>query len=203
VLRTIRTLAPPDVVRGQFRGYRDEPGVRRDSSVETFAAVRLLVDSWRWEGVPFLVRAGKRMAVTATEVVATLKRPPLRALAETSPNRVRFRLGPDVEIGLGVRVKRAGDEWAGDTTELEAVYEPGGDERLPYARLLGDAMRGERTLFTRQDAVEEAWRIVDPVLGDATPVRPYEPGSWGPPEAERLGLPDGGWANPEPQRDRP
>jgi glucose-6-phosphate 1-dehydrogenase len=195
VLRSVRPLAGEDVVRGQFSGYRDEPGVRPGSNVETYAALRLAIDSWRWDGVPFLVRAGKSLPVTATEVVVTLKRPPLRTLANGPENSVRFRLGPQVAIGIGVRVKRPGDEdWRGQHAELDAMYQP--KDLLPYERLLGDAMRGERALFAREDAVEVAWRIVDPVLGDATPVHAYEPGTWGPGEADRLAAGVGGWKNP-------
>jgi glucose-6-phosphate 1-dehydrogenase len=197
VLRAIRPLAPEDLVRGQYEGYRDEPGVARASTVETFAALRLWIDSWRWEGVPFYVRAGKGLPMTSTEVVVTLKRPPLRALADGPPNRVRFRLGPTVGIGLGVRVKRAGEGWKGESTELEAPVETGGGEMSAYERLLGDAMRGDGTLFTRSDAVELAWRTVEGVLDDAAPVFPYRLGSWGPPEASALAPAAGGWCAPE------
>jgi glucose-6-phosphate 1-dehydrogenase len=198
VLRAVRPLAREDVVRGQFRGYRDEPGVAPGSTVETFAALRLAVDSWRWEGVPFLLRAGKRLPLGATEVVATLKRPPLRALAQGPENQVRFRLGPEVSIGLRVRVKCAGEGWAGEGVELDAPYRP--RELLAYERLLGDALRGERALFAREDAVDVAWAIVDPVLGDASPLSEYAPGTWGPREADRLAAGVGGWRDPRPER---
>jgi glucose-6-phosphate 1-dehydrogenase len=194
VLRSVRPFECDDVVRGQYRGYREEPGVAPRSSVETYAALRLWVDSWRWEGVPFLIRTGKRLPVTATEVVATLRRPPLRALAQGAANHVRFRLGPDVAIGLGVRVKKPGGEWEGSSLELDAGVQQ--HDMLPYERLLGDALDGERQLFTREDAVELAWEIVDPVLGDATPLHPYEPGAWGPADAARLAAAVGGWSDP-------
>jgi glucose-6-phosphate 1-dehydrogenase len=195
VLRAVRPLECHDVVRGQYRGYRGEPGVAPGSTVETYAALRLWIDSWRWEGVPFLVRAGKSLPLTATEVVATLKRPPVASFAHGAANRVRFRLGPQIAIALGVRVKRPGEEWRGQTTELDAAYAP--RDMLAYERLLGDAMRGERGLFTRQDAVEVAWEIVEPVLVGETPVHEYEPGTWGPRQAQRLAVNAGGWTDPE------
>ncbi len=198
VFRAIRPLAPKDLVRGQFRGYRDEAGVAPDSTVETYAAVRLCVDSWRWDGVPFFVRAGKRLPVTATEVLVTLKRPPHRAVSRSESNHLRFRLGPDVAIALGARTKRPGDELLSDPTELRVVSRPEGDEMDAYERLLSDAMDGDGTLFARQDEVEQAWAIVDPVLGGVTEVLPYEPGSWGPEAAARLPESVGGWHDPEP-----
>lgn len=197
VLRNIRPLAAQDTVRGQFRGYRKEAGVKPDSNVETYGAVRLYVDSWRWEGVPFHIRAGKCLPVTATEVIVTLKRPPLRKLAEGANNRVRFRLGPETAIGLAARVKRPGEDLRGEPVELMVASNARGDEMEAYERLLGDAMRGDPILFSREDAVEAAWRVVDPILGDATPVHEYEPGSWGPREAERLIAEVGGWHNPK------
>ncbi len=201
ILRTLRPLAPDDVVRGQFRGYRSERGVASDSHVETFVAARLHIDSWRWEGVPFLVRAGKSLATTTTEVIVTLKRPPLSGLCPGETNYVRFRLSPDVTIALGARVKRPGAQMVGDQTELRFVHQPSGDELDAYERLLGDAMDGDATLFARQDAVEAAWAVVDPVLGNVTPVYEYLPGSWGPEEA--VALTEGGraWHNPEPSED--
>ena len=199
VLRSARAPSPEDLVRGQFDGYRQEEGVRPGSTVETYAALRLFVDSWRWEGVPFLLRAGKRLPVTATEVVATLRRPPLPALANGAPNRVRFRLGPEVSIALGVNVKRPGREWEGQLAELDAAYEP--KDMLAYERLLGDAMRGERTLFAREDAVDLSWRIVDPLLAAGTPAHPYAPGTWGPAEADALAAGAGGWLAPSAARE--
>jgi glucose-6-phosphate 1-dehydrogenase len=197
VFRAIRPLDEDTLVRGQYIGYRDEKGVAQASNVETYAAVQLHVDSWRWEGVPFFIRAGKKLPVTSTEVVVTLKRPPLPALADGPPNRVRFRLGPHLGIGLGVRVKKAGEGWQGESTELAAVPKATADEMSAYERLLGDAMRGDGTLFTRSDAVELAWKIVDGVLDDAAPVFPYAPGTWGPPEAAALAPGAGGWCPPE------
>ncbi len=197
VFRTIRPLRPEDVVRGQFRGYRDEEGVAADSTVETYAAVRLAIDSWRWDGVPFLIRAGKSLAATTTEVIVRLKRPPVSRIGPCETNYVRFRLAPDVTIALGGNVKRAGDTMDPEPTELRVVDRPGGDELGAYERLLGDAMEGDPTLFARQDAVEAAWAIVEPVLGDATPLHSYEPGTWGPREAERLTTAAGGWSGPD------
>jgi glucose-6-phosphate 1-dehydrogenase len=193
VLRVIRPLDPANLVRGQFTGYRDEAGVAADSRVETFAAVRLFVDSWRWEGVPFLIRVGKRLPVTTTEVIVDLEKPPLAALAEGKTNYVRFRLSPDVVIAVGAQVKRAGERMTGDETELSFVDRQGGDEMAAYERLIGDAMDGDATLFARQDAVEAAWAIVDPILGDTTVLHEYAPGTWGPPEADALAADSGGW----------
>ena len=193
VFRMIRPLSPADLVRGQFRGYRDEAGVAPQSTVETFAAVRLHIDSWRWDGVPFFIRAGKCLPVTTTEVMVTLKRPPLSRVADGDGNFVRFRLSPDVVIGIGARVKRPGEEMVTEPTELKVVHKPEGDEMDAYERLLGDAMEGDRTLFARQDAVEAAWEIVEPILHDATPILEYDCGSWGPLEAEALTADVGGW----------
>jgi glucose-6-phosphate 1-dehydrogenase len=196
ILRTIRPLSPDDLVRGQFRGYRKEQGVAPDSTVETFAAVRLHIDSWRWEGVPFFIRAGKCLPTTTTEVLVTLKRPPLTHLAPGETNYVRFRLSPDVIIALGARIKRPGERMVGVPTELKVVHHPDGDEMDAYERLLGDAMVGDATLFARQDGVEAAWAIVEPILETATPVHEYEPGTWGPLEADRLVEDVGGWHCP-------
>jgi len=185
VFKAIRPLAPEHVVRGQFRGYRSEDGVAADSSVETFAAMRLHVDSWRWSGVPFYIRAGKHLPVTATEVLVDLERPPFMVFPEPVPslsNYVRFRLGPEVAIAIGARAKRAGDVMAGESIEL-MVRNQRADEMGAYERLIGDAMRGDSNLFARADGVEAAWRIVEPILGDETPIYEYEPGSWGPQEA--------------------
>ena len=193
VFRTIRPLSPDDLVRGQFRGYRKEDGVAPNSAVETFAAVRLHIDSWRWDGVPFFIRAGKCLPLTATEVTVTLKRPPLSRLSPGETNYFRFRLGPDVVIGVGARVKKPGEEWVSEPTELTVVQKPEGDEMDAYERLLGDAMEGDRTLFAREDGVEAAWAIVEPILGDVTPVHEYDCGTWGPPEADALTTDVGGW----------
>jgi glucose-6-phosphate 1-dehydrogenase len=196
VFRMIRPLGAADLVRGQFRGYREEEGVAADSTVETFAAVRLHLDSWRWEGVPFFIRAGKCLAATATEVLVTLRRPPLSKLCPTETNYMRFRLSPEVVIALGARVKRAGDTMETEATELCVVNRPDGRELDAYERLLGDALEGDPTLFARQDAVEAAWAVVQPILGAPTPVHGYEPGSWGPTEAEALTEKIGGWHQP-------
>jgi glucose-6-phosphate 1-dehydrogenase len=196
ILRSIRPLCPEEVVRGQFRGYRQERGVAPDSQVETFAAARLHLDSWRWDGVPFFVRSGKSLATTATEVLVRLKRPPLRKLCEGESNYVRFRLSPDVTIGLGARVKRPGEEMIGDPTELKVAHTADANEMDAYERLLGDAIAGDPTLFARQDTVEACWAVVDPILGSATPVHEYEPGSWGPAQAVNLMADVCCWHNP-------
>ena len=197
VFRMIRPLSPDDLVRGQFRGYRQEDGVAPDSRVETFAAVRLAIDSWRWEGVPFFIRAGKCLATTTTEVLVKLRRPPLSKLCPDEVNYVRFRLSPDVTIAIGARVKQPGGQMLTEPTELKVVDHPEGDEMEAYERLLGDAMAGDATLFARQDAVEAAWAIVQPILGTATPFHEYEPGSWGPAAAAQLAADAGGWHCPE------
>lgn len=196
VFRMIPPLNPAHLVRGQFNGYRKEPGVDAKSEVETFAALRLEVDSWRWAGVPFLIRAGKRLPVTVTEVLVKLRQPPLGKLKPGS-NYFRFRLTPDLSVSLGAQVKRLGPGVQVDQTELSAVYRKKCDELEPYDRLLSDALVGDATLFVRQDAVEAAWSIVDPILGNVTALHPYEPGSWGPVEAERLAADVGGWHNPK------
>jgi len=196
VFRSIRPLDPEDLVRGQFRGYRQEDGVAPDSQVETFAAVRLHIDSWRWEGVPFFIRAGKCLATTTTEVMVTLHRPPLRKLCPDETNYVRFRLSPEVQIGIGARIKRPGEQMASDRTELNVVHHADGNEMDAYERLLGDAMAGDGTLFAREDGVEAAWEIVEPILGSSTPVHEYQPDSWGPAEAAALAADVGGWHCP-------
>jgi glucose-6-phosphate 1-dehydrogenase len=197
-LRAIRPLDPANIVRGQFRGYRDEPGVAPDSDVETFAAVRLHIDNWRWSGVPFCIRAGKRMAVTCTEVLVELRTPPISVFGEDlskHANYVRFRLGPEVVIAIGVRSKLPGERMRGQAVELLAAQDSG-DEMSPYTRLLGDAMKGDPTLFAREDSIEAQWRVVEPILGAAAPLHTYEPGTWGPAEADRLTADIGGWASP-------
>lgn len=197
VIRSMRPLAPAEVVRGQFEGYRDEDGVAPDSQVETFAALRLRIDTWRWAGVPFYIRAGKRLPVTSTEVMVKLKRPPQATFdtAPAGPNYFRFRLSPDVLLSLGARVKKPGEAMVGEAVELIARRHPG-DEMMPYERLLGDALRGDASLFTSGDCVEAAWRVVDPVLGDVVPVTEYKPNTWGPAAAERLVAGNEGWHNP-------
>ena len=198
VFRAIRPLSPEDLVRGQFAGYRDEEGVASDSTVETYAAVRLRVDSWRWDGVPFFIRAGKCMPVSTTEVLVTLKRPPLRRVGPEETNHLRFRLSPEVIIALGARIKKAGEQMVSEPTELKVMHQTDADEMDAYERLLGDAMAGDATLFSRQDGVEAAWAIVDPILGGQTPVHQYQPGTWGPPDAARLTADVGGWHAPTP-----
>jgi glucose-6-phosphate 1-dehydrogenase len=196
VFRTIPPLSPANIVRGQFKGYRDEPGVSPTSDVETFAAVRLEVDSWRWSGVPFLIRAGKKLPITATEVFVKLRKPPLAKAGTDGRNYYRFRLGPDFELSLGARVKRPGPLMVPMPVELSAVKYATSDEMAAYQRLLTDAMKGDQLLFVRQDAVEAAWEIVDPILGDCCPVEVYEPGTWGPPDARELAADVGGWHDP-------
>jgi glucose-6-phosphate 1-dehydrogenase len=198
--QAMRPLVVSDVVRGQFRGYRSEAGVAAHSHVETFAAVRLFIDTPRWAGVPFYIRAGKRLPTTATEVRVEFKRPP-HAVFDTASapeaDYVRFRLSPDVAISLGARVKLAGEAMVGEAVEL-LVRHVAGDEATPYERLLGDAVRGDAMLFVREDAVEAAWRVVDPVLGKKTPVYEYEPNTWGPSEVDQIVANGSGWHNPEP-----
>jgi glucose-6-phosphate 1-dehydrogenase len=196
VLKAIPALDERSVVRGQFRGYREEPGVAADSRVETFAALRLWVNSWRWEGVPFYIRAGKCLPITSTEVVLRLRRPPPLFQADSMPpNYVRFRVSPEVTLAIGTVVMAPGEAMVGQPVELVASRQPGADEMDAYERVLGDAMRGDATLFARQDYVEEAWRIVDPVLKASTAVYEYAPRSWGPNEVERV-APPGGWQDP-------
>ncbi|MEO6779691.1 MAG: glucose-6-phosphate dehydrogenase, partial [Bradyrhizobium sp.] len=202
--RAMRPLAPADVVRGQVRGYRSEKGVASDSKVETFAAIRLHIDTWRWAGVPFYIRAGKRMPVTATEVVVELKRPPqavFDTITQSETNYLRFRLSPNVTISLGARAKLPGEAMVGEGVEL-FVRQSTADEMTPYERLLGDAIRGDPTLFVREDGVEAAWSVVDPILGNVTPAHEYAPNTWGPIEADQIIACDGGWRNPQPIVDK-
>src|SRR5260221_9720633 len=192
VLRTVRPMTVENMVRGQFRGYRDEPGVSKQSYMATYAALRMFVDSWRWEGVPFYVRAGKSLKMTCTEVTVELKAPPqvvFRESASSIGNTIRFRLNPQVVIAIGARKKRAGEGMIGEPVDLLVTEgaEQGERGRMEaYERLLGDAMAGDATLFARQDVVEAAWAIVDPVIHGPSPMYDYEPGSWGPVEADRL-----------------
>jgi glucose-6-phosphate 1-dehydrogenase len=200
VLRTVRTLDKGQMVRGQFRGYRDEPGVSKDSYVGTYAAMKLSIDSWRWAGVPFFVRAGKSLKMTCTEVTAEFKTPPQVVFHEATfskGNYVRFRLGPQVAIAIGARAKRTGEGMAGRPVELSVVQQSSSDEMDAYERLLGDAMAGDATLFARYDTVEAAWRVVEPVIHGASELYEYEPGSWGPPQADRLVAEVGGWNTPQ------
>jgi glucose-6-phosphate 1-dehydrogenase len=196
VFHAIRTIEPGELVRGQFRGYRDEPFVSPESKVETFAAVRLWIDSWRWEGVPFLIRAGKNLPKTATEIRVQLKRPPRSSLPPGGGNYIRLRVNPDLDIAMGVRARQKAETFEGESTELSLVRQSGEDTRGAYGRLLAAALQGDGTLFTREDAVDEAWRIVDRLLRAETPVYEYDPGTWGPRAAERLAGDVGGWHAP-------
>jgi len=200
VFQAMRPLKPDDVVRGQYVGYLEEPGVAKESDVETFCALRLFIDSWRWEGVPWYLRSGKCLAATAAEVLVELKPPPQRLFADLTPasgqaNYLRFRLSPNSAVAIAARVKRAGKGFVGDQRELYLVDEQPGEE-TPYERLLGDAMAGDGALFTREDAVEAAWAVVDPVLEAHPRVHLYKPGSWGPQQADALIVKDGSWHNP-------
>jgi glucose-6-phosphate 1-dehydrogenase len=197
LFRALRPIDRADVVRGQYAGYRDEPMVAADSTIETFAALRLFIDSWRWEGVPFYVRTGKHLPMTACEVLVELRPPPAVAFREPTsdrPNYYRFRLSPDVAIAIGARAKRAGEAMQGADLELLAD-ERSGDFTPPYTRLLGDAMRGDPMLFAQEQEVESAWRALEPVLGDVVPLHEYTPGSWGPAAADALIDRPGGWHN--------
>ena len=202
VFQAMRPLHPDDIVRGQYAGYLKEPGVAKGSCVETFCALRLFIDSWRWEGVAWYLRSGKFLAETAAEVLVELKPPPQTLFIDSAPasgrtNYLRFRLSPGSAVALAARVKRAGKEFIGDQRELYLVEEhPGGE--TPYERLLGDAMAGDGALFTREDAVEAAWAVVDPVLNINSLTRPYKRGSWGPKEADALIAADSYWHNPLP-----
>jgi len=202
VFKAMRPLTPDDVVRGQFVGYRDEPGVASDSDVETFCALRLFIDSWRWAGVPWYLRSGKCLAEDVAEVLVELKPPPQPLFADSvatdgRANYLRFRLSPNPEIALAARVKRAGEQFIGDQRELSLLNGQPGEEQ-PYERLLGDALAGEGALFTREDAVEAAWAVVDPVLDNHDRAHPYPPGSWGPKHAAALIAPQAHWHNPSP-----
>jgi glucose-6-phosphate 1-dehydrogenase len=201
LFRAIRPLDPACVVRGQFRGYRDEKGVAPQSQVETFAALCLNIDTWRWAGVPFYIRAGKCLPVTTTEVMVNLKCPPLAIFDDISPetsNHFRFRLSPEVVISVGARIKQHGEQMQGEPVELIARREPR-SEILPYERLLHDALNGDPSLFTRDDSVEAAWRVIEPVLSKPTPVSEYEPGTWGPSTAADIVANDKGWHDPKPE----
>ncbi len=198
VLKSIPPLAPGDVVRGQFRGYQNEKGVAPRSQIETYAALRLEIHSWRWQGVPFYIRAGKCLPVTCAEVLVTLRKPPvLQGSSPPAHNHFRFRLGPDLQIGIGTMVMSFGDGTTGQHVELMAAEHAVSDEMDAYERLLGEAMKGDATLFAREDTVEQAWRIVDPIVDQATPIYEYEPNTWGPAEANQVIHPsDCPWHNP-------
>ena len=201
VLKAIESIEVKDLVRGQFRGYRDEPGVARDSQTETFAALRLEMGSWRWQGVPFYIRAGKSLPVTCTELVVRVRRPPVVfPTCRPESNYLRFRISPDITVALGLTAMDPDEKMIGQPSELIASRHPGANEMDAYERVLGDAMAGDRTLFAREDYVEEAWRIVDPVLKADTPVHEYEPGTWGPREVDAAVTPSGGWKNPDVTR---
>jgi glucose-6-phosphate 1-dehydrogenase len=190
-------------VWGQFEGYKKEKGVVANSKVETYAAVRLEVDSWRWAGVPFVIRAGKCLPTTTTEVFVKLRKPPLKNLSGVSGNSFHFGLGPNVFINLHAEIKRPGDGLVAQETKLEVVESGDGDEASAYERLLSAAMSGDELLFVREDAVEAAWAIVNPILGNGRPLYEYRPGSWGPAEADRLVADIGGWHDPEETTARP
>ena len=205
LFRAMRPLDPKEVVRGQFRGYRDEKGVAKDSQVETFAALKLHIDTWRWADVPFYIRTGKCLPISATEVVVNLKKPPLSlfdASTEMPTNYFRFRLSPEVVISTGALVKRSGEDMRGEPAELVARHRSQAD-KSPYERLLGDAIHGDTQLFTQDDSVEAAWRVVDPVLKDSLPVVEYEPGSWGPTVANDIVEGDDVWHDPVKEQTQP
>lgn len=197
VLKAITPLTEQNVVRGQFRGYKSQKAVSPESKTETFAALRLEINSWRWQGVPVYIRAGKCLPVTCTEVLMRLRKPPHLFLSESSkPNHFRLRISPDVTVALGMMAKTPCDEMVGEPIELVAQQDTGCEEMDAYERVLSDAMAGNATLFARQDYIEEAWRIVDPVLKADTPVFEYKPGTWGPSQAETTIVPLDGWHNP-------
>jgi glucose-6-phosphate 1-dehydrogenase len=197
VLRAIPALKSGDVVRGQFQGYLKETGVAPGSTTETFAALRLHINSWRWEGVPFFLRAGKCLPVSSTEVFVRMRHPPRIFASQSSPaNYVRFRISPDETIAIGATTMDEKDSMVGQLVELLASRRPGAREQDAYERVLGDALAGDQTLFAREDYIEEAWRIVDAAIKGASPIHEYAPGSWGPAEAEALFAEDGGWRNP-------
>jgi glucose-6-phosphate 1-dehydrogenase len=197
VLKSVAPVEAANLVRGQFRGYLKEPGVAAGSKTETFAALRLDIDSWRWQGVPFFIRAGKSLPVTCTELVVRLRRAPrIFPTRGGMPNHFRFRISPDTTIALGTTVMDEAETMMGEQVELLASQRPGPAEMDAYERVLGDAMIGDRALFAREDYVEEAWRIVDPVLKADTPIYEYERGTWGPKEVGASVTPPGGWLNP-------
>ena len=195
VLKAIPAIEPDDIVRGQFRGYRDEKGVAKDSKTETFAALKLDINSWRWKGVPFYVRAGKNLPVTCTEILARFHKPPALMPDRLTENHLRLRLSPEVSIAMGMMELAPGDEFTLQESEMVAYSAPRAGEMEAYERLLTAAMEGDGSLFAREDYVEEAWRIIDPILKEDTPVYTYEPNTWGPREVERV-TPEGGWDNP-------
>jgi glucose-6-phosphate 1-dehydrogenase len=198
LLKAVRPLSPAQVIRGQYTGYQDVKGVKPRSTVETFVALKLFIETWRWSGVPIYIRAGKKLPVTATEVIVHFKRPPRETfdeLVSTNSGHMRMRISPDVSIGMGVRVKLPGERMVGEDVEM-ILTERGVDRLPPYQRLLWDAIRGLGELFGRDDIVDAQWRIVEPVLNDVTPVYPYAPGTWGPDGTEALIGGDGPWRTP-------
>lgn len=202
VLKAIPPIDPKDLVRGQFRGYLDEKGVAPNSQVETFAALRLEIKSWRWDGVPFYIRAGKNLPITCMEILARLRRPPATNITDptSQQNYIRFRISPEVTVAMAVSVAASREGEKRDEVEMVASRHARPGEMEAYERVLGDAMAGDATLFARQDYVEEAWRIVDPVLKAQTPVYVYEPHTWGPNEVEQTVVPPGGWDTPQPEQ---
>ena len=207
VFKAMRPLKADDIVRGQYAGYRKEKDVAKNSDVETFCALRLFVDSWRWDGVPWYLRSGKCLPDTATEIVVELKPPPQKLFADavqaaSRSNYLRLRLSPTSAIALAARVKLAGQEFVGEMRELYLSEEQSGEE-TPYERLLGDAMNGDGALFSREDAVEAAWKVVDRVLKVHHPARPYKRGTWGPKAADAMIAADGGWHNPRAEESAP
>jgi glucose-6-phosphate 1-dehydrogenase len=197
VLKSVAPIKPEDMVRGQYAGYRQIPGVKPVSDTETFVALRLHVHSWRWDGVPFYIRSGKNLPITATEVIAKLRRPPAIFPGHLPEgNYIRFRISPVPEIAIGSSIKEAGEQFLGCPVELTATQDCGSTTLLPYEELIGDAMAGNQTWFARQDYVEEAWRILDPVLNNPPAVHEYKPGTWGPDQAAGLTTDIGGWWDP-------
>jgi glucose-6-phosphate 1-dehydrogenase len=198
VFKAMRPINPKELIRGQYKGYTDDPDMNKNSTVETFAALRLHIDSERWSGVPFYIRAGKKLPVTSTEVLVRMKRPAHMVFDQIKPtdeNYFRFRLSPEVSLSLGARVKLPGEAMVGEGTELIAHHHPG-DEMSPYERLLGDGMRGDPALFAAYESIEAAWRVVDPVLDMTTAPLAYEGDTWGPSASDDLIKADGGWHNP-------
>jgi glucose-6-phosphate 1-dehydrogenase len=205
LFRAMRPLVPGEVVRGQFRGYRQEVGVAENSQVETFAALCLHIDNWRWAGVPFYIRAGKCLPISSTEVMVDLKKTPVAIFDEAQPahsNYFRFRLSPEVAISAGARVKQPGEDMRGEPVQL-IVRSQLKRGKSAYERLLSDAIRGDASLFTRDDCVEAAWRVIGPILGNVTPVTEYEPGSWGPANSADVILGDDAWHDPQPEEISP
>jgi len=205
IFRAMKPVDPKDVVRGQYKGYRDVEGVKPDSNVETFVALRLHIDNWRWNGVPFYIRAGKNLPITATEVIVDMKTPPLSLfdeIGQKESNYFRFRFNPEVIIAEGARVKKPGEKMKGEPVELVARHHPR-PEKSPYERLLGDAIRGDNGLFTSDESVEAAWAVVDQVLTHEKPVAIYKPGSWGPTEALKIVEGDEGWHDPAKEETPP